>query len=143
VRDTPAEPFRYLRIPADDEGSIDGWCGCARRSTTRPCASKAVRRYVAQGRRSGDKPEMAEQLRVGRACAGLFAGAEEASGQRRGGLQAISDFIEAACPRPSASAHLRGAAAHPQRQPVRAERAGTRERGPEAACPKAKPPSAS
>jgi cytochrome c biogenesis protein len=25
VRDTPGEPFRYLRIPADDEGSMDDW----------------------------------------------------------------------------------------------------------------------
>jgi cytochrome c biogenesis protein len=25
LRDTPAEPFRYLRIPADENDQLDGW----------------------------------------------------------------------------------------------------------------------
>lgn len=40
VRETPSEPFRYLRVPADEQGSMDEFVRM--RSSflmTRPCAS--------------------------------------------------------------------------------------------------------
>jgi cytochrome c biogenesis protein len=76
VRDTPAEPFRYLRIPADDEGSMDGWCGL-RRGAGRPGRCEP-RRCAATWRKAAirRRPDMASSCRHGHARPGLFAGAE-------------------------------------------------------------------
>ncbi len=108
VRETPSEPFRYLRIPVDENGSIDGWYRLQQALKDPALRDKAVRRYVAQTT-PADKPEMAEQLRVTAARAlGLFAGAEvprkPADGPagspaaETGGLQALSDFVEGSVP---------------------------------------------
>jgi cytochrome c biogenesis protein len=100
ARDTPAEPFRYLRIPADDQGNIDGWMALRSALASAPLRDQAVKRYVALAT-PADKPAMAEQLQAtaSRALA-LFAGAEAVKdGQATtGGLQAISDFLEASVP---------------------------------------------
>jgi cytochrome c biogenesis protein len=104
VRETPGEPFRYLRIPVDDSGSIDGWYRLHQAMKDPELRDKAVRRYAAQST-PVDKPEMAEQLRVTASRAlGLFAGAEiprTAEGTpaaATGGLQALSDFVESSVP---------------------------------------------
>ncbi|MDT7837350.1 cytochrome c biogenesis protein ResB [Aquabacterium sp. OR-4] len=105
VRETPAEPFRYLRIPADEQGAIDGWwrmAGALRDETLR---DKAVRRYVAKAT-PPDKPQMAEQLfTTAQRALALFAGAEpvRASAARPqdnalGGLPALAQFVEASVP---------------------------------------------
>ncbi|HOB95420.1 MAG TPA: cytochrome c biogenesis protein ResB [Aquabacterium sp.] len=105
VRDNPNEAFRYLRIPVDENGSIDGWYRLQQALKDPKLRDKAVARYVAQTT-PADKPEMAEQLRVTAARAlALFAGAEQprkaadgAAPTESGGLQALSDFIEGSVP---------------------------------------------
>ena len=104
VRESPSEPFRYLRIPVDDNGSIDTWYRLLQGLKNPDLRDKAVRRYAAQST-PADKPEMAEQLRVTAARAlGLFAGAEIARtaagtpAAESGGLQALSDFVEGSVP---------------------------------------------
>jgi len=107
VRENAGEAFRYLRIPVDDTGSIDGWYRLHQALKDASLRDKAVRRYVAQTTPS-DKPEMAEQLRVTADRAlGLFAGAEPtrtkdttgaAPAAITGGLQALSDFVEGSVP---------------------------------------------
>ena len=104
VRESPSEPFRYLRIPVDDSGSIDTWYRLLQALKDPALRDKAVRRYVAQST-PADKPEMAEQLRLTAARAlGLFAGAEVARtaagtpAAESGGLQALSDFVEGSVP---------------------------------------------
>jgi cytochrome c biogenesis protein len=105
VRENPNDSFRYLRIPVDENGSIDGWYRLQQALKDPKQRDKAVARYVAQTT-PADKPEMADQLRVtaGRALA-LFAGAEQprkaAAGvapEETGGLQALSDFVEGTVP---------------------------------------------
>jgi cytochrome c biogenesis protein len=99
VREAPSEPFRYLRVPADDQGSMDGFVRM-RAALADPAARyKAVRRYVAQAIEPSRR-ELAEQLSqsASRALA-VFAGAMPAApGKPAGGLQAISDFMEANVP---------------------------------------------
>jgi cytochrome c biogenesis protein len=104
VRESPGEPFRYLRIPVDDSGSIDTWYRLLQALKNPGLRDKAVRRYVAQST-PADKPEMAEQLRLTAARAlGLFAGVEVprtaagAPAAESGGLQALSDFVEGSVP---------------------------------------------
>jgi cytochrome c biogenesis protein len=98
MRETPAEAFRYLRIPADDKGGLDGFVrlrGALKDATLR---EQAVLRYARQATDPA-RPELAQQLAAStnRALA-LFAGAEPVAGKATGGLQAVSDFLEANVP---------------------------------------------
>ncbi|MES2993704.1 MAG: cytochrome c biogenesis protein ResB [Pseudomonadota bacterium] len=105
ARDRPEQEMRYLRIPADDQDSIEGWARLRLALLDPALRSKAAARYVAIAS-PADKPEMAAQLTTTaeRALA-LFAGAESAPlkgaaapADPRAGLQAISDFIEGSVP---------------------------------------------
>lgn len=99
VREAPSEPFRYLRVPADDQGSMDGFVRMRAALADPAARDKAVRRYVTQAIEPSRR-ELAEQLSqsASRALA-VFAGAMPAApGKPAGGLQAISDFMEANVP---------------------------------------------
>ena len=101
VRDRPEDPFRYLRVPADDQGSMDGFVRMRAALADPALRSKAVERYIA---RSTDpkRPELGRQLgsSAERALA-LFAGAERArpDAATTGGWQAIAEFMEANVPK--------------------------------------------
>jgi cytochrome c biogenesis protein len=98
VRENPSAPFRYLRVPADDQGTMEGFLRL-RAALAEPAArDKAVHRYVSQAVEAS-RPELAEQLSqsASRALA-LYAGSVGPDGKRTGGLQAISDFMEANVP---------------------------------------------
>ncbi len=108
VRETPSEPVRYLRIPADAQDSMDGFVRLRTALADPAMRELAVRRYALSAV-EGNRPELAEALQVSASRAiGLFAGAEqvklapvEAAGaptQVRGGLQAVSAFLESNVP---------------------------------------------
>jgi len=108
VRESPAEPFRYLRIPVDAQGGIDGWYRLQRALKDPALRDQAARRYAAQAM-PDSKPEMAEQLRLTTArTLALFAGAEPAQPSAAdraqgvppapGGLQALAQFVEGSVP---------------------------------------------
>jgi cytochrome c biogenesis protein len=104
VRDTPAEQFRYLRIPADEQGNLDGWLRLKSALADPAQREKAARRYVALAT-PPDKPQMAEQLMVtAQRVLQLFAGAEQlpapagADAPPPGGLNALALFIESTVP---------------------------------------------
>jgi len=94
VRQSPAEPFRYLRVPVDDQGGIEGFMRM-RLALQDPAARElAVRRYVAQAV-DGSRKELAEQLAQSAARAlALYAGGPDEEGKYIGGLPAISLFME-------------------------------------------------
>ncbi|MBC7376284.1 MAG: cytochrome c biogenesis protein ResB, partial [Burkholderiaceae bacterium] len=100
IRDTPADAFRYLRIPADDQGNMDGFLRLRAALADAPTREEAVRRYSAKAVDPA-RPELATQLAASapRALA-LFAGADvtQKDSKPTGGLQAISDFMEANVP---------------------------------------------
>ena len=95
VRETPSEPFRYLRVPADENGSMDGFMQLSAALADPKAREQAVRRYVALVV-DGSRPELAEQLAQSAARAlTLFAGTGYAKdGKPQGGLPAIADFME-------------------------------------------------
>jgi cytochrome c biogenesis protein len=104
LRERPDEPFRYLRIPADDSDSIASWAQMRAALSDPAARSEAVRRYVALAV-PADKPQLAEQLRVSALRAiDLFAGVEaprsglSAEDNMRGGLQAVAAFMESNVP---------------------------------------------
>lgn len=100
MRERPEDAFRYLRVPADDQGSMDGYTRMRAALADPAVRARAIERYVA---RSADpkRPELAGQLRTSatRALA-LFAGAErpKADATSAGGWQAIAEFMEANVP---------------------------------------------
>lgn len=101
VRDTPEAPYRYLRIPADDRGTMEGFMRLRAALADPALRREAVQRYAALAVEPG-KPALAQELAAsaGRALA-LFAGADGGAAKpigHRGGLQALSDFIEANVP---------------------------------------------
>ena len=100
LRDTPQEGFRYLRVPADEQGQLDGWVRLRQALMDPDLREKAARRYVAQAA-PADKPDMAEQLLLtARRALGLFAGTEGSTqGQPpAAGLPGLSQFIENSVP---------------------------------------------
>ena len=98
VRENPADSFRYLRVPVDSQGSIDGFVQLRSALTDPASRATAVRRYVANAVDSS-RPELVEQLTesASRALA-LFAGGPGPDGKPYGGLPAVSDFMEANVP---------------------------------------------
>ena len=106
VRDTPAESFRYLRVPADEAMSLQGWLRLRQALNNKAMRDEAARRF---GAVAGpiDRPEVREQLTVSaQRSLDLFAGAvelETAAGQPTtgvpsGGLMGLSRFIEQVVP---------------------------------------------
>jgi cytochrome c biogenesis protein len=103
MRDSPQDEFRYLRVPADEQGRIDGWMRLRQALNDPAQRDRAARRYVALAA-PADRPEIAEQLLgTTRRLLGLFAGAEKGQlpgtqGTTVNGLQALADFLEATVP---------------------------------------------
>jgi len=111
LRETPSEPFRYLRIPVDENDSLDGFVRLRGALDDPQMRAEAVRRYATSAVEEG-KPELAEALAASAQRAmDLFAGVETvkatlaqpvvngaAPKDVRGGLQAVSAFLEANVP---------------------------------------------
>ncbi len=102
VREGTNENFRYLRMPVDENGSLDGWLRLKAALNDAALRDKASRRYADQSTPEG-RPEMNEQLRVTASRAlTLFAGLENVPGakpgDKLGGLNALSQFIEVSVP---------------------------------------------
>ena len=107
MRESTAEAFRYLRIPADDKGSMDGFLQLRAALADPFKRDRAVAAY-AQKAAGSDRPDMARQLALSASKAmSLFAGSvssESLVGSAEkppviaqpttAGLQAVADFIE-------------------------------------------------
>jgi cytochrome c biogenesis protein len=98
VRTNPNEAFRYLRVPADDQGSPDGFARLRTSLLDPELREAAVKRYVAKAVDPA-RPDMAQQLTLsaGRAL-NLFAGTEKVGDKEVSGLPAIAEFMETAVP---------------------------------------------
>jgi cytochrome c biogenesis protein len=103
LRDTPQDTFRYLRVPADENDSLDGFVRLRAALDDPAMRAEAVRRYARASVEPG-RPDLVEALEASatRALA-LFAGAEPVPGagerpEVAGGLQAISAFMEVNVP---------------------------------------------
>jgi len=95
------EGFRYLRLPADENGSLDGFLRLRAALGDARLREAAVRRYAVESVDPA-RPELVGQLQASASRAlALFAGdpsAPEGSTARNGGLQAISAFMETNVP---------------------------------------------
>lgn len=115
VRDNPSDTFKYLRLPADDQGRLDGFIRLREALADPALRDQAVDRFVATAAPDGSA-QSKEQLRASaRLTLALFAGAEQAprpdnptdqakdlpSPQKIGGLPNLSMFLEARVPEAS------------------------------------------
>jgi cytochrome c biogenesis protein len=103
MRETPQDEFRYLRVPADEQGSLDSWMRLRAALDDPLLRDRAAERYVKLAA-PADRPEIAEQLLgTTRRVLGLFAGTEKGKqdGTKDGtvsGVQALADFLESTVP---------------------------------------------
>lgn len=102
VRENQADEMRYLRVPADPEGSMNTFLQVRQAMQNATLAEKAARAYV-QRAVDVSKPELAEPLTQSALKAlELFAGKDSKikgpDGRQLGGLQAISDFMDSNVP---------------------------------------------
>jgi cytochrome c biogenesis protein len=95
VRESPAEPFRYLRVPADAQGTSDDFFRLRAALADAQLRDQAVRRYAAKVV-DASRTDLLPQLHASALRALLlFAGVEKAPGSAApGGLQAVADFLE-------------------------------------------------
>ena len=98
VRENPGEAFRYLRLPADENSSLEGFVRLRAALQSPEVRARAVQRY-ARNAVDPKRPELTQQLADSAARAlGLFAGLEQVNGKKVWGLQAVADFMEANVP---------------------------------------------
>ncbi|HEY9106215.1 MAG TPA: cytochrome c biogenesis protein ResB [Roseateles sp.] len=101
VRETPAESFRYLRMPADENGELAGWLRL-RQALAEPALREAAARAYAVAATPPDQPRLTPQLQLmAQRALALFSGATAKPGdETRGGLPALSQFIDREVPEP-------------------------------------------
>lgn len=109
LRENTSDTFRYLRIPADEQDSMEGFVRLRTGLADASMRAEAVRRYAEQAVEGG-RPDLAEALIASATRAvDLFAGAERISMPESlrtapdmppilGGLPAMSSFLEANVP---------------------------------------------
>ena len=95
VRDTPAEAFRYLRMPADENGELAGWLRL-RQALADPAQRDTAAQRYATAATPPNQPQLAPQLKLtAQRALTLFSGAGVKPGDDvKGGLPALSQFIE-------------------------------------------------
>jgi cytochrome c biogenesis protein len=104
LRESPSEPLRYLRIPADAQDSMDDFIRLRAALADPAMRAEAVKRYAASAVEGG-RSELAQALEASATRAmDLFAGAERIEAKSseagaapqlvKGGLPAVSVFLE-------------------------------------------------
>ncbi|PMS20749.1 cytochrome C biogenesis protein ResB [Trinickia dabaoshanensis] len=104
MRTTPNDPFRYLRIPADDRGGVTGWMQLRAALADAGLRAQAAHRF-AQRSVADSNPELRAHLEESAArVLNLFSGADGtvtsmAPGATPGGFQSIASFIDHSVPK--------------------------------------------
>lgn len=94
VRDNPVDSFRFLRVPADAEGTMDTFLRLRVALANPALREQAARRYVQQAV-DASRPDLREPLMQSALRAlEMYAGTTDDAGVRIGGLQAIARFME-------------------------------------------------
>lgn len=95
VRESAGDGFRYLRMPADENDSLDGWLRL-RQALADPALRDAAAHAYAASATPPNLPQMQPQLQLtAQRALSLFSGAAAKPGDEvRGGLPALSQFVE-------------------------------------------------
>jgi cytochrome c biogenesis protein len=104
VRLAPDDPFRYLRIPADQAGTVKEWM-MLRAALDNPALRTQAAERFARRAVADQNPELRQHLQESaQRVMSLFAGAGEGggktpAGQANAGFQAIATFIDQSVPK--------------------------------------------
>jgi cytochrome c biogenesis protein len=103
MRLSPNDPFRYLRIPADDQSTVKQWMQLRAALETPAVRTEAAHRFALRSvpQENGDLQKHLEESAS--RVLNLFAGADDAgkaaaNGQINGGFQAVAGFIDKSVP---------------------------------------------
>lgn len=102
VRTQPDEPFRYLRIPADAQGTVSDWMRLRAALQNPALRGEAARRFALLSMPGEDRAALRKQLTESALRAlDLFAGAtdvKDAPADAPGGFAAIATFLQKSVP---------------------------------------------
>ena len=103
MRSQPDEPFRYLRIPADAQGTVADWMRLRAALQNPAMRGEAARRFSLLSMPGEQRAELRNQLmESARRALGLFAGAADAkdgaSADGQGGFAAVATFLQKSVP---------------------------------------------
>jgi cytochrome c biogenesis protein len=98
MRESPSEPYRYLRLPVDENDSLEGFVRLRDALGNPGMRALAIDRYAAKAV-DPKRPELRGQLaQSAQRALGLYAGQEEVAGKKVWGLQALADFLDVNVP---------------------------------------------
>jgi len=110
VRHTPAEAFRYLRVPADSEGGMDEFFRLRQALHDAALREQAAQRYATLVLDGQTAAEVKQQfIDAAQRVLTLFISQNPAAEEQPGGLPALADYIQTSVPeaeREQASAML-------------------------------------
>lgn len=99
MRESPDEPFRYLRIPADERGSVVEWMRLRAALQDRSMRGKAAQRFALASMPGANTADMRGQLaESAQRALDLFAGANRQPDGPPGGFAAVATFLEKSVP---------------------------------------------
>jgi cytochrome c biogenesis protein len=102
MRSQPDEPFRYLRIPADAQGTVGDWMRLRAALQNPAMRGEAARRFALLSMPGEQRAELRNQLmESARRALDLFAGAadvKDGSPGAQGGFAAVATFLQKSVP---------------------------------------------
>ncbi|MDF6450753.1 cytochrome c biogenesis protein ResB, partial [Escherichia coli] len=102
MRSQPDEPFRYLRIPADAQGTVADWMRLRAALQNPAMRGEAARRFSLLSMPGEQRAELRNQLmESARRALDLFAGAadvKDGSAGAQGGFAAVATFLQKSVP---------------------------------------------
>ncbi|CAJ0820828.1 Cytochrome c biogenesis protein Ccs1 [Ralstonia wenshanensis] len=102
MRSQPDEPFRYLRIPADAQGTVRDWMRLRAALQNPAMRGEAARRFALLSMPGEQRAELRNQLmESARRALDLFAGAadvKDGSAGAQGGFAAVATFLQKSVP---------------------------------------------
>lgn len=102
VRTQPDEPFRYLRIPADVQGTVNDWMRLRAALQSPAMRGEAARRFALLSMPGDDRTQLRAQLaESARRALDLFAGVTDIKGapaNGEGGFAAVANFLQKSVP---------------------------------------------
>ncbi|GAB5098902.1 cytochrome c biogenesis protein ResB [Caballeronia sp. HLA56] len=104
MRLSPSDPFRYLRIPADEQGTVKEWMNLRAALATPATRIEAAHRFAQRSvpQENGDLQKHLDESAI--RVLNLFAGSDESGNgstnpQMSGGFQSIAAFIDRSVPK--------------------------------------------
>ncbi len=102
VRTQPDEPFRYLRIPADAQGTVNEWMRLRAALQNPALRAEAARRFALLSMPGDERATLRQQLtESAQRALDLFAGAvaaKDAPADAQGGFAAMAIFLQKSVP---------------------------------------------